>query len=310
MSVKKNLEKANKLMKAGNTNEAAEIYSEIYRKSNNVEYKLTAICCLSSLLNPANDNDKLIEICDDGINIATSQNKFPLKAMFLAQKAHILHIRNSIFTYKRKNIKLAAYSHHFVWTEFSLEMDKKEYELLTKEIDENNKLIDELLVEALNIQKIKGNNSAVAEVLMSKSKIYTERRHIFTLEAIKSSKLFSLFKYFHLKYPFMFKLKDKKKIREYSRISDETMLEAAELYRRSGDMEGEASAYFNLAVDLKARKPKSRIMYKYYNKAKEIAKSCNYTILLQKAKLFEESLSKSRKKVADDFPTYHVISGN
>ncbi|HLY61046.1 MAG TPA: hypothetical protein VKV95_09880 [Terriglobia bacterium] len=92
---------------------------------------LNAGLALIAALDHATQNDKLLQITDESLAIATALRKKDIFAFLLIQKAEFLFRKLSLLFYQQQNLKLAARA--FRWIDFSLKEDKAEYAAIEAE---------------------------------------------------------------------------------------------------------------------------------------------------------------------------------
>lgn len=109
------------------------------RASKNPSIKLDANLALLVALDHLTKNEELLKVVEEAIEAALALQKTDVHAYLLSKKAQLLFVKLSQLTYRQHNLNLAASVFH--WIDFSLEIDKKEFnelkgqrEILKKEI--------------------------------------------------------------------------------------------------------------------------------------------------------------------------------
>lgn len=130
MSEKDALNRAQRLVDQGNTEEASKLLWPLSESRNSVT-RLNAIFALLVALNPITEIDKLVFLSDKGIETAAQLGLSNERAYLLSRKVFYLLNRLSALVHRLTNLTLSA--RVFKWINFSLERDKEEYTAIGKQ---------------------------------------------------------------------------------------------------------------------------------------------------------------------------------
>ena len=146
MSEIKKLNKARELIAQGGHIEARKILESI--SSIDPAIRLDVILAFLVVFDHVTENDKLLEVTNEGIEITTKIGKDDVFTYLLARKSVFLLTQLSSMIHRQKNLMLSA--NVFEWIDFSLERDRKEYEFIVekrkpieKEIESLNAVVTE-----------------------------------------------------------------------------------------------------------------------------------------------------------------------
>jgi cell division protein FtsB len=128
MSEQEKLNKARNMYDKGEYSEARKLLEEITTKDAGI--RINVLSAFIGVLDHVSENDKLLDVANEGIDVATKLGNDTMRNYFLGKKCFFLMSDLSSMIYRQKNLVLSAQV--FKWIDFSLERDKKEYEALTE----------------------------------------------------------------------------------------------------------------------------------------------------------------------------------
>lgn len=299
MSEEQDLKQARDFIAENNKDQASKILWRLYQ-SGNQKAKLEAILSLLVVLDHFTENEKLLEITEEGLKNASMLGKGDVEAYLLTEKCNFLLTKLGFMIYRQKNLKLSA--NVFKWIGFSTEHEKKEFEIIVQQREEIEKEVQKLEVSVLNLTKI--------------SKDYYFRGHIFSrLGDLYSSKFLNdqldlmiggktrskigniyFVRRWNLGRWFLYGSKDRKKITDdWNKCIYFFKLAISEF--KSGKYGGEmAHACYNLAVKYKLAFQFSKAK-KFLKQAQELAEEHNEKRLLSQITLFRKELADKNKNI-------------
>lgn len=149
MSETKELHHAQELISSNQKDKAIEILWKLYESKSPI-IKLGTILSLITVIDSISirDSSKLVEIIEEGINIAITIGSEKERLYLLIKKSHTLMTQSSFLASRQKNLKLAA--NVFDWIDFSLKKDKEEYEFIFERRSQLMKEIENVETEVLS----------------------------------------------------------------------------------------------------------------------------------------------------------------
>ncbi len=292
MSEESKLKEARRLVYANENEKAKPLLLELYG-SKNPAIRLDAILILITILNHLTENDKLIEIANTGIEIASSLGKEGVRILLLAKKSVFLLLMLGFLISRQRNLTLAAGV--FKWIDFSLERDKKEFEAILakrKQLEKEIKDLEVSILESLELNighYLRGHILAILGDFYS-SKFFNNQMDLMIGGRIKS-KIGNIYliRRWNLDKYILYNKKGRKEIKE---VKDKCIyfFKKAIAEFEAGNMGGDmAHACYNLAV-------KFKLMYnfneakKFLDKARSLAETNNEKIVLNQIDLFQKEL--------------------
>lgn len=137
MSDRDKLKTVHALIEKGAHGEARKILETIITKDSGI--RVDVLLSFFVVLDHVTENDKLLEVADEGIEITTKTGNETVRSYFLARKSIFLLTHLSSMVHRQKNLMLSASV--FEWVDFSLERDKKEFEAI---VEQRNPIEEEL----------------------------------------------------------------------------------------------------------------------------------------------------------------------
>ena len=116
MSETQKLKEAQRLISINNIEKATPLLWQLY-SSNNPNIKLNAILSLLVVLDYVTGTEKILQIIEEGIKIATSMGKNDVVAFLLGRKSFFLESVLGFLIYRQKNLVLSA--NVFKWINFA-----------------------------------------------------------------------------------------------------------------------------------------------------------------------------------------------
>lgn len=298
MSEEQNLKQARNFIDENNKPKAVEILWKLYQ-SDNQKIKLDTILCLLVILDRSIENNKIIEIIDEGLKIAPKIDK-DIEAYLLIQKCCLLLIRLSLMIYRQKNLKLAAQV--FKWINFSTEREKEEFELIIKQkqkIEEETQRLEDNVCNYIQVNK---SHRTRGRIFLELSEIYNLKYSNNQLDLMIGGKKRSwlgnkyLIKRWNLGKWFLYNSKGRKKLKENWHECLNFMDLAISEFKAGRFNEELAHAYYNLAVKyqfiFQFRKAKKALKL-----ALKLAEEYNCKRLLAQITLLGKRLKEKNKNI-------------
>jgi len=298
MSEENDLKKMIELLMAGKRKEAAAGLLNLYPRITKKELRLQLIDASLSTLDPIKENQKLIEMSAEGVKIAEDLQMPNLQAHFMGNKANFLMDKITFLQHQRYSLKLAP-----GWIEFSTEADKKQYEIIIKEVERREKEINTLLAQAMILAEQSGDKKVLGRILMFRGSVESTRHLHHKIKCFSGNskvKRWLKFKFLHhliLKYPFIFNKKQSKRLKSFVASFTSDFLRAAQVFEEIKDPTA-GYAYHNLANNLKSayRFKKAK---KYLKKAESVAKEYNDTLLMRQVKIMKKAIKAKNRDIPD-----------
>jgi tetratricopeptide (TPR) repeat protein len=290
-----NFKRAMALLNKGYKKQSALILLRLYEKSTKIGFKIQLIDALITVLDPMEDNEKLIELSSSGISLASALNVADVGAHFKARKADFLMGKRVLLEFERVNLKLAQ-----KWLQFATEKEKTRYEELSLEISKIDEEVSNLLGEAVEGALHVGNKKTLALVYMSKGGIEGSRYLQFKMNTLRGSwraRVFLVLHKFGIEIPFIYGLRQGLELIFFVNSFTKSFIDAANLLTEIGD-EDAALAYFDLAVNLQSAY-KFRSAARYLKRAKSIATQHGNQLLLANISVLEKSISTKHRDIPD-----------
>ncbi|MCE9643072.1 MAG: hypothetical protein K8Q97_01960 [Candidatus Andersenbacteria bacterium] len=298
MSEKDDLQQALMLLQAGKRKEAAAQLLNLESRVKDKLLRLQTIGLALSVLDPIEDNKKLLLFSEEAIKTSQRFGDKDWQANFMSRKADLLMNKISLLRYHQKNLKLAS-----GWIEFSTEADKQKYITLTSEIEKCEKEVSDLLTRALAFAEESGNQEALGNVFMSKASVESSRYMQYKMECMVGGFRTALWANFRLmRYPFFENLLifPGAKGRMLEKLLDESTkasLKAAMIFEKLNDVTA-GYTYYNLANHLKTAY-RFRAATAFLKKAKSIADKHNELPLQNNIEVLKGAITVKNKDIPD-----------
>lgn len=172
MSEIQKLKEAQRLISINDVKKATPLLWELY-SSNNPNTELNAILSLLAVLDYVTDTEKILQIIEEGIKIATPMGKNDVVAFLLGRKSFFLESVLGFLIYRQKNLILS--SNVFKWIDFATEKEKKEFEAIANKKREIEKDIREIEVTILRMAESSTDHYFRGHVFMAVGEIYGSR---------------------------------------------------------------------------------------------------------------------------------------
>lgn len=169
MSEARQLKEAQNLIALNHKEKALPLLRKLYA-SKNPDIKLEAGLSLLVALDQLTENKKLIEVTEETIKVASGLGREDVRAYLLSKKAIFLSTDLGSLMYRKQNLKLAAKV--FKWIEFSLEQDKKEYEVVIEKCNQFRREISALIIDVLESAQATGDHYFKGHIFMSLGEVY------------------------------------------------------------------------------------------------------------------------------------------
>ena len=299
MSEIKELNKARDLIAQGKPSEARKILEGISSKDPKI--RLDVILALLVVFDHVTENDKLLEVTNEGIEITKKLGNDEVHGYLLARKSIFLLTQLSSMIYRQKNLMLSASV--FEWIDFSLERDKKEFELIIEKRKPIEKETESLIAAVIKRAErgidhyFRGHLfSAIGDFYSSK---YLNDMLDFQKGGKTRSKIANM--YFVRRWGLDKFLYDEVSRRKVKNSKEKCILyfeRSIAEFGLSGKKSEEANAIYNLAVKLK-------LFYRFGKakrllvEAKSVAVSLNEKPLLDKIEMLEKEVADKNRHIRD-----------
>lgn len=297
MSKESELQKALDLMNQGKRSESRAILLSLEPQIKDAHHRLLLIDASLSVLDPVHDNLKKVALSVEGASLAEAAGLVDLKAHFEARTADLLMLQVGLCHHESAKLKLSP-----EWIEFATEAEKTRYESLTKEMEELNAKIDNLLSRAIFQAEKSGNKKILGYVLMSKGDVVSSRYMQFKADHMRGFRAkfwsrFELMRYPFFEYLLTFSNGDARTLNAYVKTFTRDFLKAAKLLEEINDPSAGA-AYQNLANHLRTAYRFSEAK-KYVAKGKAIATKHNDALLMRQLEMMERSIATKNRDIPD-----------
>ncbi len=283
------LKDAPKLYSDGNVKKSAELSLEVYQSTADAFTKLQAINFLTSSMNKAGHNLRLVELCDEAMGLSEKLNRDDIKATYMALKAECLMHRCMAIKYKMANMKISP-----GWKNFALESEKSEYEKLSNRKSNYEIESAKLLSEAMKIAEGISDKMILVRILRSQALIYGEQRAMLIFGNLRNSRLFLFFlNNFNIQPGFL--CKNRKEIEKITDKCRDTFMKAIKIAGLLKNEQECAYLLFSLVGEMRVagRKREAR---KYLKIAERLAYKLNEKILIQQANLLKKLINERTPK--------------
>lgn len=272
------------LASIGRMDQASSLLWKIINKTNNSELKLNSILALVTMLGRKENNEKIMNLCDEGIELSDRLNDENAKAFLKATKALCIIIEVGFNLYEKKNLVLAP-----SWKGFALESVKEQYTTLTEMIENSRSDAQQLKADSYEGISSSQNSETLADVLMIKSEYHFHEYLNYKTENMKTSKFRLFLKHVSNIDSFLYNRIGRQTAKRILKDSKRCIIDAAQIYKNRGDVINQANVYLNLANQLISMNRKKEAK-KYLNKAKTVVQCNNNVEILNRIRNQEERL--------------------
>lgn len=274
------------LASKGQLDKASFLLWKIVEKTNSAELMLNSILALVTMLGRKENNEKIINLCDKGIELSDRLNNENAKAFLMATKALSIIIEVGFNLHKKKNLVLAP-----GWKGFALESIKEEFTVLTRKIEQNRSEAQQLITESFEGISSSQISETLADVLMIKGEYHFDEYLNYKIENIKTTKFRLFLKNVSNIDSFLYNRSGQKTTKRILKDSKKCIIDAAQIYKNLGDEINQANAYLNLANQAISinRKKEAR---KYLKKAITAVQNNKNLEILNRIRNLEERLMK------------------
>lgn len=306
MSEELDLKQARNFIAENKKEEASKILWALH-KSHNPKIKLDAVLSLLVIMDHFTENEKLLELAENGLRITSMLGKRDIEAYLLTEKCNFLLTKVGFMIYRQKNLKLSA--NVFKWIGFSTEREKEEFEAIVKKRKELEEKAQKLEVDVLNLMQNNKDHYSKGHIFSRLGDLYSSRFLNNQLDLMIGGKTRSKIGniYFVRKWNlgrwFLYKSKDRKKIKDdWNKCV--YFFKLAILEFESGKFGGEmAHACYNLAVKYKTAYRFSKAK-KFLKQAQGLAEKHNEKRLLAQIALFQNELKNRNKSIRNYVEEY------
>jgi len=293
MSERDEIKKAHLLISEGKEGEAEKILWPISASKEPMN-KIDAILALLVVLDHITENDKLLEVTNAGIEATEKINRKDVLAFLMGKKCMFLLTNLSTMIHREKNLMLSA--NVFKWIEFSLERDKKEYDLIKEARKGVEKDVEELASKVIGMAEAATDHYFRGAIYSSIGDYYSSKYLANQLDFMKGGKTRSRIAnlFFVRRWNLDKLLYDKgsrKKLRESWKRCVLYFEKSIAEYKAGGKTSEEAHTIYNLAV-------KYKITYSF-GKAKKLLSKAKILAEAQKEERLLKRIALLEKEVAD-----------
>jgi len=290
MSERKKLDEAHILIAQGKINDARKILENI--SSGDPRIRLDVILSFLVVYDHVTENDKLIELTNEGLAIAKQLGKDDVYIYLLSKKSIFILTQLSFLIGRQKNLMLSASV--FEWIDFSLEKDKKEFEAISKKRKEIKQEAESLIVTIINQAECGSDHYFRGHLFSAIGDFYSSKYFIDMLDFMKGGKIQSKLAniYFVRRWNldlFLYDRVSRRKIRDSKEKCILYFEKSIKEFALVGKKSEEANSIYNFAVKLKS--------FNHFSKAKNllivarlIAESLHEKVLLDKIEMLEKGI--------------------
>lgn len=298
MSERKKLNKARNFIAQNNIDEAKKLLWPLY-SSHDLSIKLDTVLSLLVVLDHVTENNKLLEITNMGIDIATKLQRDDVRAFLIGKKILFLTSQLGFMIYRQKNLTLSQ--NVFKWIDFSLEKDKKEYGAIARKRAEIEKEIQQLESTVTMLIKSNTNHYFRGHIFMALGDYYSSKHLNDQLDLMEGGRVKS--KIANIYYvrrwnvdKLLYSRKNRKKIYFSKKKCVYYFEQAITEFELGGNDSEQAHAVYNLAVRLKTIFNFARAR-KLLPKARALAERSDEKRLLSQIDLFEKELADKNRNI-------------
>jgi hypothetical protein len=140
--------------------------------TDNPNIRLNVLLTFLGVLDHVTENEKLLEVVEEGISLADTLGNDSVKIYLLSKKCSFLLSDLSMMSYTQVNLKLA--SRAFEWIDFSLEIDKQEYKQIEVDKKKLKTEIDESVELILSASEKSTNHMLLGHLFSTVGDIYNQ----------------------------------------------------------------------------------------------------------------------------------------
>lgn len=299
MSETQKLKEAQRLISINNVEKATPLLWELY-SSNNPNIKLNAILSLLAVLDYVTETEKILQIIEEGIKIATSMGKNDVATFLLGRKSFFLESVLGFLIYRQKNLILSA--NVFKWINFATEKEKMEFDAIADRRRKIEKDIREIENTILRMAEASADHYFRGHIFMAVGEIYGSRYLNDKLDLMIGGKLRSkigniyLVRRWNLDNLLLYRNSDRRKIIGHKKDCIRFFKLAISDFEAGGNKSDMAHACYNLAVKLNMMFH-FRDAKKYLEQAERLVRKSDEKRLLSQILSFRNDLKNKNKNV-------------
>lgn len=299
MSEARKLKEAQKLISTNNVEKATPLLWQLH-SSNNPNIKLNAILSLLAVLDYMTETEKILQIIEEGIKIATSMDKKDVVAFLLGRKSFFMESVLGFLIHRQKNLVLSA--NVFKWINFATEKEKKEFETIANKRQQIEKEIREIENTILRMAEASADHYLRGHIFMAVGEIYSSRYLNDKLDLMIGGKLRSKIgniywvRRWNLDNLLLYRSSDRRKIVGHKKDCVHFFKLSVSEFEAGGNESDMAHACYNLAV-------KFSLMFhfrdakQYLDQADRLARKAKEGRLLAQVVSFRNDLKNKNKNV-------------
>jgi len=294
------LKEARRLISENKKEVAAPILWSLHT-SKTPTIKLDAILALLVLLDHVTETPKLLELTNEGIDIAMQLHRDDVRGYLLGRKSVFILTQLGYLIYRQKNLKLSAGV--FKWVDFSLEKDKREFEAIVQKRIEMEKELRELEDVVLKFAEASTNHYFRGNIFATIGDFYSSKYFNDHLDFMRGGKNRSKIANMYLVRRWnldklLYDRKSRQQIRE-SREKCILYFEKAVTEFEAGNLgSNTAHAVYNLAVKMQSMNLFVRARTLLV-KAEVLANAHNEKLLLSQIEKLKEAIKGKNRKIRD-----------
>jgi len=306
MSEEQDLKRARDFIAENNKDQSSKILWGLYQ-SHNLKIKLDTILSLLVILDHFTENEKLLEIIEEGLKITSILKDKGIETYLLTEKCNFLLNKIGFMIYRQKNLKLSA--NVFKWIGFSTEREKNEFETIIQQRKEKEQEIQKLEIIISDFIKDSKNHYFNGNISLRLGDFYSSKFLNDQLDLMMGGKIRSkigniyFIRKWNLDKWLLYKNEDRKKIKgDWNKCVYFFKL-AISNFKSGGHDTEMAHAYYNFAIKYKLvfQFRKAR---KLLERAQELAEKCNEKRLLSQIVLFRKELTDRNKNIRNYVEEY------
>ena len=299
MSETQKLKEVQTLISINNVEKATPLLWKLY-SSSNPSIKLNAILSLLAVLDYVTETEKILQIIEEGVKIATSMGKNDVATFLLGRKSFFLESVLGFLIYRQKNLVLSA--NVFKWINFATEKERREFEAITDKRQQIEKDIREIENTILKMAEASADHYFRGHIFMAVGEIYGSKYLNDKLDLMIGGKLRSkigniyLVRRWNLDNLLLYRNSDRRKIIGHKKDCIRFFKLAISDFGAGGNESDMAHACYNLAVKLKMMFH-FRDAKKYLKQAERLARKSSEKRLLSQILSFRNELKNKNKNV-------------
>ena len=299
MQDREKINKIHDLIAQGEYPQARKILESITTKDPSI--RVDVLLLFLTVLDHVSENDKLLEVANEGIEITTQTNNESVRNYFMGQKTIFLIANLSQIIYRQKNLMLSAGV--FEWIDFSLETDKKEFALILEKRKKLETEIQDLLAKVIERAECGKDPYFRGSLFAEIGDFYSSKYLCDMLDFQNGGKMKSKIAnmYFVRRWnliKFLYNRSSRRRIQDSKRKCILYFERAIKEFKLGGKKSEEAYATYNLAVKLKLfnhfRKANNFLV-----KAKVIAEELKDKPMLAKIEMLKKETADKNRHLRD-----------